>query len=284
MRSMDMELKGHLWDVRSVAWHPQKALIASGGKDSQVKLWDATSGKAVKTLCVALVTWPLCLFAASVAALAVTAAAALRPLLFLLLSLHIWTDRCGAVSSCLAVLCVRAVPVAVHRHSHTGMVLQVAWNQNGNWLLTSSRDKVCLRLWLARQRRAPKRLPPPPRFPPPPASHTGIPWAAACFLWPRRLPSPLPNARPPPFLQTLKLFDLRMMGEIVTMTSDQREATAVAWHPYHENMFVSGGIDGSMLYWLVPNPAPQAQVLAAHESSIYSMDWHPMGHVLATGG
>jgi WD40 repeat protein len=51
-RTPDVELKGHLWDVRSVAWHPQKALIASGGKDSLVKLWDPAAGKAVNTMSV----------------------------------------------------------------------------------------------------------------------------------------------------------------------------------------------------------------------------------------
>ena len=75
-----------------------------------------------------------------------------------------------------------------------------------------------------------------------------------------------------------------MMGEILNMTSDYREATSVAWHPLHENMFASGGFDGSLLYWIVPNTRPQAAVATAHDNAIWSMDWHPMGHLLATGG
>ena len=85
-------------------------------------------------------------------------------------------------------------------------------------------------------------------------------------------------------MQTLKLFDLRMMGEILNMTSDFREQTSVAWHPHHESMFASGGFDGSLLYWILPNTTPQAQVAGAHDNAIWSMDWHPMGHLLATGG
>jgi hypothetical protein len=27
--------------------------------------------------------------------------------------------------------------------------------------------------------------------------------------------------------------------------------TALAWHPYHEELFVSGSSDGSMIHWLV---------------------------------
>jgi polyadenylation factor subunit 2 len=43
-------LLGHGGDVRSVDWHPTKGLLASGSRDSLVKLWDAKNGKAVSTL------------------------------------------------------------------------------------------------------------------------------------------------------------------------------------------------------------------------------------------
>lgn len=33
-------LRGHNWDVRRAQWHPNLALIASGGKDNLMKLWD----------------------------------------------------------------------------------------------------------------------------------------------------------------------------------------------------------------------------------------------------
>ena len=41
---------GHSHDVKAVSWHPRKSLIASGGKDSVVRLWDPSTGKEVKTL------------------------------------------------------------------------------------------------------------------------------------------------------------------------------------------------------------------------------------------
>lgn len=37
----------HNSDVKSCHWHPEKALIASGGKDNHLKLWDPKSGKEV---------------------------------------------------------------------------------------------------------------------------------------------------------------------------------------------------------------------------------------------
>lgn len=51
--------------------------------------------------------------------------------------------------------------------------------------------------------------------------------------------------------QLLKLFDIRMMREFQTFKSHKREVTAAAWHPFDENLFVSGGFDGVLLYWVV---------------------------------
>ncbi|XP_064642094.1 pre-mRNA 3' end processing protein WDR33-like isoform X2 [Lineus longissimus] len=45
-------LRGHGSDVKCVDWHPQKALIISGSKDSQqpIKLWDPRTGTGLATL------------------------------------------------------------------------------------------------------------------------------------------------------------------------------------------------------------------------------------------
>ncbi|KAF7682847.1 Flowering time control protein FY [Astathelohania contejeani] len=43
-------LSGHGWDVRVAKWHSTKALIASGGKDNLVKLWDPRGGCELRTL------------------------------------------------------------------------------------------------------------------------------------------------------------------------------------------------------------------------------------------
>ena len=47
---MEAELRGHNADVYSVAWHPGKALLLSGSRDTSVKLWDPKTGQDVKTL------------------------------------------------------------------------------------------------------------------------------------------------------------------------------------------------------------------------------------------
>lgn len=50
----------------------------------------------------------------------------------------------------------------------------------------------------------------------------------------------------------LKLFDLRNLSqEVQTFRGHKKEASSVAWHPYHEGLFCSGGSDGAILFWHV---------------------------------
>ncbi|CAK9865611.1 unnamed protein product [Sphagnum jensenii] len=51
--------------------------------------------------------------------------------------------------------------------------------------------------------------------------------------------------------QTIKLHDVRTFKELETYHEHQKEVTALAWHPHHEELFVSGSSDGSMIHWLV---------------------------------
>ena len=84
--------------------------------------------------------------------------------------------------------------------------------------------------------------------------------------------------------QTLKLFDLRTMKELQTFQGHSREVTSVVWHPYHERSFCSGDSDGTILFWECGQEEPVARIHQAHENSIWSMAWHPLGHILCTGG
>ncbi len=47
----------------------------------------------------------------------------------------------------------------------------------------------------------------------------------------------------------VKLFDLRAMKELRTF-STPGEVTCLAWHPVHETLFASGGMDGNTSFWL----------------------------------
>lgn len=154
-------LRGHGADVKGVDWHPTKALLVSGSKDSQqpIKLWDPRSGTSLATL-----------------------------------------------------------------HAHKNTVMDVKWNQNGNWLLTASRDHL------------------------------------------------------------VKIFDIRNMGqEMQTFRGHKKEATCLSWHPVHENLFASGGSDGAILFWSVGTDKEVGGMEQAHDSVVWSLSWHPLGHILASG-
>lgn len=102
--------------------------------------------------------------------------------------------------------------------------MDVKWNQNGNWLLTASRDHL------------------------------------------------------------IKMFDIRSMGhEMQVFRGHKKEACCLAWHPVHESLFSSGGSDGSILFWNVGTEKEVGGMEQAHESVVWSLNWHPLGHILASG-
>ena len=84
--------------------------------------------------------------------------------------------------------------------------------------------------------------------------------------------------------QLIKLFDIRTMKEIQTFRGHKHEVCTTAWHPFQEELFVSGGSDGSIYYWLVGMDNPQAEIVGAHDNIVWSLDFHPLGHILCSGG
>lgn len=109
--------------------------------------------------------------------------------------------------------------------------------------------------------------------------------------------------------QTARVFDLRMMRDVFLLKDHEKEISSLVWHPIHSSMLTTGGGDGAMYHYLLdepnapvgipatmspydaPNPAeapaqtiyPAHKVQYAHDFSIWSMDWHPLGHILASG-
>ncbi|CAD5210103.1 unnamed protein product [Bursaphelenchus okinawaensis] len=81
----------------------------------------------------------------------------------------------------------------------------------------------------------------------------------------------------------IKLYDIRMLKEVQTFRGHKKEVTAIAWHPVHEGLFASGGGDGSLGYWNVGADEELALLENAHDQAVWSIQWHPLGHILATG-
>jgi WD40 repeat protein len=46
----EMVIRGHGWDVKTVDWHPSEPVIATGGKDNIVYIWDVRTGNEVGKL------------------------------------------------------------------------------------------------------------------------------------------------------------------------------------------------------------------------------------------
>mmetsp|Transcript_8303 Transcript_8303/g.9223 ORF Transcript_8303/g.9223 Transcript_8303/m.9223 type:complete len:485 (+) Transcript_8303:108-1562(+) len=86
--------------------------------------------------------------------------------------------------------------------------------------------------------------------------------------------------------QLIKLYDIRTMKELASLKGHHKEVTSVAWHPIHESVLASGAMDGTILFWNLGakgSDEPAARVPYAHDMAVWSLEWHPAGHMLASG-
>ena len=87
----------------------------------------------------------------------------------------------------------------------------------------------------------------------------------------------------------VKLFDVRAMREAAVFKKHAREITAIEWHPIHAELFASAGFDGTIYFWSSQQPAEPLEAAVgmhgwqAHESAVWCLAWHPLGHLLASG-
>lgn len=99
------------------------------------------------------------------------------------------------------------------------------------------------------------------------------------------------------------------MRDICILRGHEKPISSLTWHPIHSSLISTGSEDGSLHHYLldephlpagsVPTLAPYdttdpsntpAQVIHpahrvpfAHNATIWSLDWHPLGHILASG-
>ncbi|KIJ63326.1 hypothetical protein HYDPIDRAFT_113306 [Hydnomerulius pinastri MD-312] len=90
--------------------------------------------------------------------------------------------------------------------------------------------------------------------------------------------------------QTVRVFDIRAMKEFRVLKGHKKEVCSVTWHPVHP-ILVSGGSEGAVLHWdlsgpeptaLQPTTPPRATLSQAHDSNVWSLAFHPLGHLLVT--
>ncbi|KAL8893874.1 MAG: hypothetical protein Q9192_004834 [Flavoplaca navasiana] len=109
--------------------------------------------------------------------------------------------------------------------------------------------------------------------------------------------------------QIARVFDLRMMRDICLLRGHEKEVSTLTWHPFHTCLLSTGGNDGSIFHYLLNEPNtpanattsippydsadpknapaqtiyPAHRVQHAHDMPVWSLDWHPLGHILASG-
>ncbi|CAO1603308.1 pre-mRNA cleavage and polyadenylation factor (CPF) complex subunit [Xanthoria calcicola] len=109
--------------------------------------------------------------------------------------------------------------------------------------------------------------------------------------------------------QVGRVFDLRMMRDICLLRGHEKEVSTLTWHPFHTCLLSTGGNDGSIFHYLLNEPNtpantttsippydsadpknapaqtiyPAHRLQHAHDMPVWSLDWHPLGHILASG-
>lgn len=106
-----------------------------------------------------------------------------------------------------------------------------------------------------------------------------------------------------------RIFDLRMMRDALLLKGNDGDIVTLAWHPIHHSLLTTGAKDGCISHYLLdepnlpdgtpptkspydsPDPSnapaqtihPAHRISYAHELAVWSLDWHPLGHILASG-
>ena len=109
--------------------------------------------------------------------------------------------------------------------------------------------------------------------------------------------------------QTARVFDLRMMRDVCLLKGHEKDVSTLTWHPIHPHLLSTGGSDGAIFHYLLdePNTPPGApatispydspdpsntpaqavypahKLQHAHDFAVWSLCWHPLGHILASG-
>ncbi|KAI9714105.1 MAG: pre-mRNA cleavage and polyadenylation factor (CPF) complex subunit [Chrysothrix sp. TS-e1954] len=111
--------------------------------------------------------------------------------------------------------------------------------------------------------------------------------------------------------QVARIFDIRMMRDIMLLKGHKSDVMTLCWHPFHPSLLSTGEYGGGLNHYLLdeahapPEAGPSANLSPydypdppsaptqtlypahalpyAHEAAIWSMDWHPLGHIMASG-
>ena len=102
--------------------------------------------------------------------------------------------------------------------------------------------------------------------------------------------------------QSGRVTDLRSMRTYKILRGHQKEFMCVTWHPVFPSLLSTGGGDGAINHYILDDSSavllrheteeefsqaetinPTFSIPHAHDLAIWSMQYHPLGHVLCTG-
>lgn len=93
--------------------------------------------------------------------------------------------------------------------------------------------------------------------------------------------------------QTVRILDLRTMTDMAVLRGHNSDVCSLAWHPVNPNLLTTGTQLGSICHFLLDTPLPEntvglmptGEIVRAHDQpgSVWSLDYHPLGHLLASG-
>jgi predicted Ser/Thr protein kinase len=282
-------LEGHTDKVLAVAFSPKGDLLASGGADGTIRLWNARTGKGTLTLgphagkVEALAFSPDGRLIASVSEVADGAPGEVKlweaagGRLRAELRGHEVSVNCVAFSPDGALLAtgdrdgrVRFWDVATGREkpgipeAHEGAVRAVAFTRDGRSLATGSWDHLA-KLWDVETRRERRSF----------RGHTEGIWGLAISPDGALLATASSD-------HTVKLWDLASGVERRTIHAHAKEVGAVAFSP-DGRLLATGGWDRLARLWDVATGEPRV-TFPGHEDSVWALAFSPDGRTLATAG
>ncbi|WWC68715.1 uncharacterized protein I206_102649 [Kwoniella pini CBS 10737] len=84
----------------------------------------------------------------------------------------------------------------------------------------------------------------------------------------------------------IRLFDIRTFRELDAMKGHTKEINCLQWHPIHHSLFTSGDSAGTINHYSLTSPTPSEPITSlasAHEDAVFSLSYHPLGHLLCSG-
>lgn len=81
-----------------------------------------------------------------------------------------------------------------------------------------------------------------------------------------------------------KVWDMRTMKEFQVYKDHNAEITSLSWHPFIEYVLCTGSLDGNIKFFHTDHEKAQAEITGAHDDIVWDVQWHPLGHILASCG